>query len=246
MTSFKIYEITTNGLEEMIHRQSLKQDGMDMEDMFKTREEYKVENGVAYIDVFGPLARNTSECDRMMGVTDYDQLEDELELAQNDINVFQVVLNFDSPGGESIGSQEIANIVESFPKPVYGVIKGICMSAAYKIASACTYLVSTVSSEVGSIGSIIVITNSKEMMNANGVFKDIFTNNGATFKSIGQDFGNTTDEQKLFLQDKVDKSANKFQDTVINNRPSVNPIVFNAAYYSADEALALGLIDEII
>ena len=243
----KIYEITEEGFNTLLEMKTIKQNGSDMlEGLYKTRDEYEVENGIAYIHIFGMLMRNASDFEKEMSITDYDDLEDELEMAMNDILVQQVVLKFDSPGGESIGSTEIVNIVENFPKPIFGVIKGICASAAYKIASACTGIYSTISSECGSIGSIIIIQNSKTAMNAMGVENNIFVNTQAIYKSVGQDFGDTTEEQKVYLQQKIESTSKKFQDIVIRNRPNTNPEVFNGAMFDAESALSLGLIDAIL
>ena len=242
------YQITEEGLNELIEKHSNIQecspDALAM--MYKAREAYYVENGVAYIAVYGPLVRNASEYMKLTGVTDYDQISEELEQAANDLMVNQVVMVFNSPGGESIGSEEVANMVSTFPKPVIGLVEGICASAAYKIASACFFVVSTISSEVGSIGSIIVIENSKKMANGAGVKRDIFVNDGATYKSIGQDFGDTTPEQKEYLQEKINKSGKRFQDTVKTNRPEVSEQCFTAAMFTATDAVMVGLIDGII
>jgi signal peptide peptidase SppA len=242
----KLYEINEQGLETLMDMEQFPKSEMDITSFFKQREAYTVQDGVAYIHVFGPLIRNASEFQKRQSLTDYADIVNELERAASDPSVFYVVIRFDSPGGESIGSQEVTNIVESFPKPIVGVVSGVCASAAYKIASGCTVLYSTVSSEIGSIGSIIIIENSKKAMNSLGVSKEIISNDGATFKSVGADYGSLTDEHKQYLQGKVNDCALRFQETVLANRPEVNPETFTAATYKASDAVLMGLIDAVI
>jgi len=245
----KIYEINESAYIKLCESKALNKNmqQVEMEDFFKQREEYHVENGIAYIDIFGPLVNDASEFEKETGITDYSDLEDELMLAANSADVIQVILSINSGGGESTGSTEICNIIENFPKPIYAVIdKGTCASAAYKIATACTAIYGTVSSEFGSVGSIIVIQNSKEMYNSMGVKNDIFNNQDAILKSIGQDFGDTTDIQKLYIQQKVEDSGKKFQAIVLKNRPSINTEIFDGRMVDANIALSYGMIDGII
>jgi signal peptide peptidase SppA len=241
-----LYEICEQGLTDLLELQDIPYTNMDITSLFKQRESYYVEDNIAYIHIFGPLVRNASVYDKMTSITDYADIEEELEMAANDFTVQYVIMKFDSPGGESQGSQEIADMVESFTKPVIAIVEGCCASAAYKIASACTYIYSTVSSEVGSIGSIIVITNTKQAMNSQGVKREIIFNNGAIYKSTAQDFGDITPEQRTYLQDKVDYTAAKFHQTVLNNRIEVSQEAFTAAMYPSEIALELGLIDGVI
>lgn len=245
-----IYEISLQGFNDLMEKeQAIKsyQDCDVLKMMFTQREDYRVEDGIAYIDVFGPLKRNATEFEEMAGFTDYEDILEELQCAAQDISVMAVCLTIDSCGGESIGSSEVASYIESFPKPVVAVVQAaVCMSAAYKLASACTQILATESSEIGNIGSLVVLDNTKIMYNTNGVFKTVITNAGATLKGIGSDFGDLSDEQQAFLQQKVDESGKRFQDIVIRNRPEVNTEVFNAGFYVASKAMELGLIDSVI
>lgn len=246
----KIFEISLEGFNDiLIKEEAIKtcQDCDMLEMMFNKREDYKVEDRIAYIHVFGPLKRDCTDFEELTGFTDYDDILDELEMAVNDIMVEAVYLVIDSPGGEAIGSAEVATYIENFPKPIIAVVESsVCMSAAYKLACSCSYILASESSELGSIGSLVVLDNSKIMFNKNGVFKTIITNDGATLKGIGSDFGDLTEEQQAFLQAKVNDSGLRFQNVVLRNRPEVNPSVFNAGFYNAEEAMTLGLIDFIL
>lgn len=245
-----IYEISLQGFSDLLEKQEAIKTLQDVDAlklMFKQRQPYSVNQGVANVHVFGPLKRNATELEKLTGITDYSDIASELELAEYDPTVEAVFIYFDSPGGEAIGSSELARYIENYPKPVIAIVnESVCMSAAYKLASACSYIIASESSEVGSIGSIVVLDNTKIAHNNMGIYKTVITNDGATLKGIGSDFGELSEEQQMFMQSKVNDSGKKFQDIVLSNRPEINLEVFNAGFYSADRALELGLIDQVI
>lgn len=248
MNNFKLYEITQEGISDLQERyEAIKQGVDDLESLFIQRKEYKVEDGIAYINVTGPLLRKASEFEKKTGITTYEQITDELELAQADDTVDMVVLMVDSPGGDAQGSIEVTGKVANFPKPVYAYVEGLAASAAMKIASASTSIISTKSGIIGSIGSVIVVESKKAMVNSMGITRTIFTNSEASnYKGMGQDFGDLTEAQKDYIQSMVEESGVEFKNTIIRNRPEVSNEVFTAKTYNAKKALEFGLIDEIV
>lgn len=244
----RIFEITQEGLLNLQERQqAIKENFNSLEDLFIQRKAYKVEDGIAYIDVTGPLLRKASEFEKKTGITTYEQITNELDQALIDGSVNLVVLTIDSPGGDAQGSLEVSDKIANFDKPVYAYVSGLCASAAMKIASAATEIISTKSGIIGSIGSVIVVESRKAMINNMGITRTIFTNSEASvYKGMGQDFGDLTDEQKLYVQDMVEESGIEFKKTIKNNRPEVPDEVFSAKTYNAKKALELGLIDRIV
>lgn len=244
-----IYEITPDGYNTILEsKQLIKQDVDNVSDYFVQRKPFEITddgvNRVAHIHVFGPLLRNASEFEKQTGITTYSQIIEELNMSKD---VDYVLLHVDSPGGSAMGSEEASTAIMNHPVPIYGIVDGIAASAAYKLISSCTQIYSTVSSEIGSIGSIVVITSQKASMNSMGIYNNIFVNSEAKMiKSIGHDFGDLTEEQSAIIQNKVEQSGKRFQEFVKQNRPEINPIVFNADMYRAEESIRLGLIDGII
>ena len=240
-----IFEITDEGLQSLYSMMELPKEDLNLEALFKQRDSYKVEDGIAYVHIFGPLIRNASDFQKLQSLTDYGDLTNEITQAIEDPEVSLIALRIDSPGGESIGCIEVAKLIETSPKPILAMVEGIAASAAYKLASASTAIIASESSEIGSIGSIIIVTDTKQAMNNMGVVKHIIANSQAVYKSTGQDFGSLTDLQKQHLQKKVEESAKRFQEYVLSNRPEINQMVFEGAMYYSKDALELGLIDEI-
>lgn len=240
-----IYEITTEGFESLVEkRESLKQN-IDLESMFVQRTPYKVEGNIAFIDIFGPLVRKASDLESKTGITSYSQIEEELELARNNTEIQYLILTIDSPGGAAMGSEEIADMISEFPIPVFAIVEGTCASAAYKIASSATGIFATKSSQVGSIGTIVIIDSTKNIATASGIVRNIFTNEAAIYKAIGHDFGELSETDKKYVQDMVNASGEEFKNLVMDNRPEISQDVFSAKVYKAGDAITVGLIDGI-
>jgi hypothetical protein len=65
----KIYELNQDSVNTLLEIKSIKQNGDMLEGLYKTRDEYEVENGIAYIHVFGMLMRNASDFEKEMSPT---------------------------------------------------------------------------------------------------------------------------------------------------------------------------------
>ncbi len=244
----KIFEIDINEIDDLIIRDyAIQQADLDLAQLFVQRNKYRKEGTVSYVDVVGPLLRKASSFEEKTGITSYQMLLDELDMAEAD-DTDSLVLNIDSPGGEALGTDAVVQRIINFSKPVYAVVDSSSAgSAAYKIASAATYILASKDSMIGSIGSILVIDSTKPLMDSMGITRNIFVNKDAkTYKSIGHNFGELNEEQKTYLQELVEHSGKDFQDTVKSNRPQVSEQAFSGKMFRAEEALSLGLIDFIL
>lgn len=67
----------------------------------------------------------------------------------------QLVLDFDSGGGDAIGVRELAEFIFRNRERIEGYISGTCGSAAYYLASACGKLTAAEDAVIGSIGSMV-------------------------------------------------------------------------------------------
>ena len=74
--------------------------------------------------------------------------------AVDDAGVRAILLDIDSPGGETTGCFELADYIYSIRgiKPVYAAANDIALSAAYAIASAASRVFVTRTGAVGSVG----------------------------------------------------------------------------------------------
>jgi len=239
----KLFEIQQDAFS--IYKSNLEKakEGLDLNEFINQRKACKVENSIGHVYIYGTLLRDASPIEKKLGNTDYADVQEDLETVIRD-GARAIVLHVDSGGGMVAGAIETAEIIQALPVPIVAHVAGACCSAAYKLASGCSWIVATKSSDVGNIGSIMVWTDSSEAMKQLGLSVTAFVNQGAIYKSTGH-LDSLTDDQSTFLQESIDEAGTSFKNHVLSNRPNLNEVVFNAGWYSGTKALELGLIDEI-
>lgn len=110
----------------------------------------RVLDGVAIVPVYGPLMRTFS-----FWAWSYEEVSRDLQLAEADPKVRQIVLDIDSPGGLVSGCEDCAGMIRGLGKPVTAFVGGMAASAAYWIASAANRIELGSGAVLGSIGSVI-------------------------------------------------------------------------------------------
>jgi len=172
---------------------------------------------------------------------------DMLEQADADSAVDAVVLRINSPGGSPAASWEIYQAVRNMSKPVVVSVADIAASGAYYIASGADVIVAAPSSEVGSIGVILVAQDLEGLFEKVGIRYTVLTR--GKYKDIGSASREMTAEEKRVLQGQIDQIYEQFIADVADARPTldvdqVRELATGLTYPGA-EALDLGLIDEI-
>jgi ClpP class serine protease len=134
-------------------------------------ENMTLRDGVATINVTGPLFRYANIFTLISGATAYATLATDLQQALDSTQVRGIILAIDSPGGEVNGSAEFANMVFAVrgKKPIVAYVSGMAASAAYWIASAADEVVVAPTAIVGSIGAVIAISDRTKADEARGI-----------------------------------------------------------------------------
>ncbi len=135
--------------EAVAAKKAMKMDGADR---VVTRD------GVAIIEVAGPIFRYANLFTDISGATSIQTLATDFNAAIDDPNVKAVVLAFDSPGGQVSGTNEMANMIAARrgEKPILAYVGAMAASGAYWLASATDEIVVEATAEVGSIGAIVL------------------------------------------------------------------------------------------
>lgn len=112
--------------------------------------------GIAVIPVQGTLVKRTLGLTAASGLTSYADIGAQLDAAVRDPHVAGILLDVDSPGGETGGVFELSEAVRaaSAIKPVWAVANDSAYSAAYAIACSASRVIVTRTGGVGSIGVI--------------------------------------------------------------------------------------------
>jgi len=222
---------------------------LNMSDFYRMKRPTAVdENGVANIHVYGMLGAKWGGIYKLLGaVTDYDDLAAELVALSLDPRVKSIFLDLESGGGKALGTPEVSDVILALRE----TISVVAFTDTYA-ASACYYLgcgaelfYSSRSAFTGSIGTKgDWLTYAGFMENA-GIKPIELSSSGSNLKGAGSTYREPTPEEKAFIQGSMDRTNKLFESHVRLCRAGINDEVFKGGYYSGDEALSLGLIDEI-
>jgi len=174
----------------------------------------------------------------------------QLQLAEKDPEIQAVLFKIDSPGGSVTASDILYHEIKSFKErtgvKVASVIMNVAASGGYYMALPSDLIVSHPTSMTGSVGVIFLQPKFYELMDKIGV--GVSANTSGENKDMGSPFRETTDAEEKIFQSLTDSLGKRFIDLVVAHRkisPEAVEDVSTARIYLADEALTLGLIDEI-
>ncbi|MCZ6168866.1 signal peptide peptidase SppA [Campylobacter ureolyticus] len=172
----------------------------------------------------------------------------EIYSIQDDKNIKAVLLNINSPGGAFAPSFEISNAIKELnkEKPVITYASGTMASGSYLSGVWANKIYANKGSFIGSIGVIMQGYNIEELASKIGI-KDQVVKAGE-FKEAGTIMRPWSESERQSLQDLVDKSYDLFVSEVATARrlnKNDENLWANARVFLPDEALNLGLIDEI-
>lgn len=217
---------------------------MDAEDDEPKSRMVEQVGSVAVINVSGIIGKRLSAMETMCGGVDVDAVRTAFAAANTDSNVSAIVLHVDSPGGAVTGVPELAShISASKAKPTVAYTDTLMASGGYWLASAADAIYSSESARVGSIGAIVQIVDESEALNRMGV--KVHTFKSGAWKDLGNSTRAMTDEEKEYMQSRIDAIGGRFRDTVKASRPLVDDSALDAKVYDGDEALKLRLVDGI-
>jgi signal peptide peptidase SppA len=204
-------------------------------------------DGMAIIPIHGALIN------RFGGswgfVTGYQAIRRQMNAALEDEDVKLIVFDVDSPGGETAGCFELAEEIRASReiKPSISVVDSLSASAGYALASAATRMVATPSSKIGSIGVYIMHVDFTGALDQAGIQISYIEAPKGGMKTAGSAYRKMDKRTADYLQAFVDASYEEFVAMVAANRNLEDAVIreTEARVFRADEALALGLIDEV-
>lgn len=206
---------------------------------------FAFQDGVAIIPIHGSLINRFGQCYGY--VTGYNFIRRQRDAAMADPDVTAIVYDVNSGGGEAAGCFELAD--ESFAlrgtKPTISVVDSACYSAAYALASTSDQVVVTPTGGAGSVGVYTMHVDMSKMLENLGL--EITLIHAGEHKVDGHPYAELPEDVRADMQKSVDATYNKFVESVARNRNlSVEAVKdTQARCYSADDALALGLIDSV-
>ncbi|HVQ74628.1 MAG TPA: signal peptide peptidase SppA [Candidatus Binatia bacterium] len=178
------------------------------------------------------------------------RVREELHKAEKDDRIRGLIVRINSPGGTITASDIVYQEIKSFRDrkkvPVIAAIMDVGASGGYYAALAADKILAHPTTVTGSIGVIMVTVNAQGLLEKIGV-ATLPIKSGA-FKDAGSPFRPMTAEERAIFQSVVDDLQARFVRLIVQSRHLPEERVRAAAdgrIYTADQALALGLIDRI-
>ncbi len=195
-------------------------------------------------------------------------IRNQLKLAREDRDVKAVVLKVDSPGGEVLASDEIANAINEFQKPKGGnpgkpvivSMGSLAASGGYYVSVPSEWIVANELTITGSIGVIMSGYNYRGLLDKVGVRPQVFKS--GKFKDMlsptkAED--EITPEEKEMVQHLINETFGKFKSVVKQGRNAAyeknngTGVKLNSNWedyadgriLSGTEAKQLGFVDEL-
>ncbi len=203
--------------------------------------------GVEVIPVSGILVSRAAHLQMCEVMTSYEELRRQLRTAVADPMVERIVLDIDSPGGAAVGAFELAADIRAMAqqKPITGLVNFSAYSGGYLLASACSEVVVSQTSGMGSIGVIAKhLDRSKMLENAGVKVTTVFAGDHKNDLSPHEPL---TDQSMKVLQDIVQESYQMFVGAVAEYRGLAveKVIATQAGLYSGQHGIAAGLADRL-
>jgi ClpP class serine protease len=211
-------------------------------------------DGVAVIPVTGPVFRYANIFTEISGATSTGVLARDIQAAIDNPYVRGIVLDFNTPGGEATGINELANLIAAGrkQKPIKAYGGGTVASAGYWLASAADEIIIDETALLGSIGVVMSYLDTS----ARDAKSDVRTIEIVSSQSPDKRIDPATDEGRAKVQTIVDALADTFVSAVARNRGvSVDTVVSDfgrggvlvgAAAVEAGMADRLGSLEAVI
>jgi len=167
--------------------------------------------------------------------------------AEAESSVKNIILAVDSPGGTVDGTEGFAGQIAASTKRTICAVDGMCASAAMWIGSSCDEMYATSQTDfVGSIGTMVSMTDNSEAMKSRGVVLREYYATASTDKN--KVFQEARDGNgKALISEVLDPINDVFMATVTANRGGkLDPSTLTGKMYPAQAAVELGLLDGIM
>jgi protease-4 len=178
------------------------------------------------------------------------RIREELKKAEDDRQVRALIVRINSPGGTVTASDIVFREIEAFKQrtrlPVVAVMMDVAASGGYYVALAADTIVAHPTTVTGSIGTIMISVNAEGLLQKLGVAATAIKS--AEHKDMGSPFRPLTAEERGIFQSVINELQRQFVAKVVANRklaPEAAARLADGRIYTADQALAHGLVDRI-
>lgn len=200
-------------------------------------------NSIAVLGLRGAITKYDQFC----GAAGIETKAALFDRAMANPNINGVILDIDSGGGDANATEFFADKIKNATKPVVALVTGMAASAAYWIGSAAQKIILNGKiSEVGSIGTYIQIADFTEYYKKNGI--SIIREYAPQSVEKNKAYEDLLKGDNKAMKEELQKFTQFFIDAVKENRGDQlgkDPGIFQGKMYFAEEAISLGLADQL-
>lgn len=202
---------------------------------------------IVVLPIHGTLVQRTLGLDALSGLVSYQSIGHRFDALLADESVRGIVLDIDSPGGESAGVFDLADKIRAGRaiKPIIAVANDAAFSAAYALGSAAREIWVTRTAGIGSIGVIALhLDQSRRDANEGYVYTPIVA---GKHKNDASPHEELKPEARAVIQAEVDRLYDLFAESVANQRGLPARVVraTEAALFFGEDAVRAGLADRV-
>lgn len=199
------------------------------------------ENSVAVLNIHHPIFKYDQTC----GPKGTQSIIKILSSWEENPNIKGVVLDINSPGGQTSGTREFYNFIKNYSKPIVAYSNDIIGSAAYYFAAATDYIITSEYADF--IGSIGVMYSKIDMTGAieksGGRIIEEYSDLSPEKNKVGRQL--REGDSSLLITELLNPLAEQFHEDMRSSRPQIKSKAFKGDAFFPKTALKLGLIDEI-
>jgi protease-4 len=202
------------------------------------------------ISVDGVISNKPKEGFMQMEPSMVQGIAAQLDKAASDPQVKAVILKIDTPGGSATASDILYHEIMQFKKrsgaKVVVAMMNLATSGGYYIALPADRILAHPTTVTGSIGVIFMRPAFGGLMEKVGL--EMRVHKSGKNKDMGSPFRETTNEEEQLFQGLTMGMADRFTDLVAKHRPRASDHmerIKTARVFLADEALKIGLVDQI-
>ena len=217
---------------------------MPWDDEPPPEERYKIEDGVAVVEVGGMISHGLSAFERWwLGAVEVSEVAETVEAAARDERTRAIVLSFNSPGGMVCGVPEAAARIADVAArvPILSQTDSLLCSAAYWLASSAAAIYATGSATVGSIGAYTVHFDLSRAYENAGIGLKVFRSGKQ--KAAGVDGAALTEEQAAVIADRISEIGAEFRGFVERYRGELPDAAKDGRAVDGAAGIGLGLVD---
>lgn len=204
---------------------------------------------VAVIPLSGFLTQKPTLFSMLFGGTSVREFAREVVAAMGDQSIGAVVLDIDSPGGETFGVTEAAALIREArgSKPLIAVANPIAASAAYWIASQADEVAVTPSGLAGSIGVFSTHVDESKALEQAGLAVTFIKYGARKAEAMGVE--PLSEDALASIQERVDAAGRQFESDVAKGRgvtaAKVHSDFGEGAVLTAEQSVKAGLADRV-